>query len=96
MNLITMLAVVLPVLLSSAASAFRAYLDYKKSKVKERDYALDAAVSVAPQLCISDPDEFASLYLTIRFSQDHPEALAGKDSLSEAVRAYYRGGDSKV
>ena len=87
MNLLTALAVTIPSTLSLIASMIYAYIALKKSKEAPKDEVWETALRLmcSKDDCYSSADEFANLYLQLKFFKEHPEKLKGFSSIEQAI-----------
>ena len=86
-NLAIILAVV-PSVLSCALSIFYAYLQYKKSKEPPKDEVWETATKI---ICANGgnvySDDFAELYLELKFFKENPEFVQQHKTIRNAMNA---------
>lgn len=89
MNLLTALAVIIPSTLSLITSMIYAYIALKKSKEAPKDEVWETALRImcSKDDCYSSADEFANLYLQLKFFKEHPEKLNGFSSIEQAINS---------
>lgn len=89
MNLLTAIAVTVPSTLSLVTSMIYAYIALKKSKEAPKDEVWEAALRLmcSKDDCYSSADEFANLYLQLKFFKEYPEKLNGFSSIEQAINA---------
>lgn len=88
MDSLTIILAVVPSVLSCALSIFYAYLQYKKSKEPPRDEVWETATKI---ICANggnvDSDDFAELYLELKFFKEHPELVQQHNTIRNAMRS---------
>lgn len=88
MDSLTIILAVVPSVLSCALSIFYAYLQYKKSKEPPRDEVWKTATKI---ICANggnvDSDDFAELYLELKFFKEHPELVQQHNTIRNAMRS---------
>lgn len=86
-KLILALAVV-PSILSCGISVFYAYLAYKKTKEKPKDEVWETATKIlCAQGGIPGSDDFAELYLELKFFKENPELCQQHRTIRKAMEA---------
>lgn len=85
--LLTVIAVVTAIT-SSISTIVHTVITYKKSKEPPKDEVWETAERmISSKLNEMDADEFARLYLLLKFFKEHPEDLKGFDSIEDAMNA---------
>lgn len=89
MDLFTALAIIVPGALSLTSSIIYAYIALKKAKESPKDEVWETALKLicSTDDCYSAADDFASLYLQLKFFKEHPEKLEGFTSIEHAMEA---------
>ena len=84
---IVLLAVV-PSVLSCGLSVFYAYLAYKKTKEEPKDEVWETATRMlCAQSGAPDSDDFAELYLELKFLKENPELCHQHRFIRKAMEA---------
>lgn len=88
MDTLTIILAVVPSVLSCALSVFYAYLQYKKSKEPVKDEVWETATKI---ICSNGgsvySDDFAELYLELKFFKEHPELVQQHNTIRNAMKA---------
>lgn len=89
MDLFTALAVTIPSTLSLVTSLIYAVIVIKKAKEPPRDEVWETALRLmcSKDDCYSSADDFASLYLQLKFFKDQPEKMKGFTTIEQAMEA---------
>lgn len=88
MDTLTLLLALIPSFLSCAISVFYAYLEYKKSKEPPKDEVWETATKI---ICANGgnvySDDFAELYLELKFFKENPEYVQQHNTIRNAMNA---------
>ena len=85
---VTMLFAVVSLAVSTICSGIAAYLQLKKSNEPPKDEVWETATRmICARGGASYAEEFADLYLELKFLKEHPEALEGHLTIREAMNA---------
>lgn len=88
MGILETIIIVLPSVLSVCVSGVYAYIALKKLKEPPKDEVwANTERMISSKLNEMDADEFARLYLLLKFFKEHPEDLKGFDSIEDAMNA---------
>ena len=86
MNILLLLVAAVPGILSTVVSGIYAYVALKKAKEPPRDVAWETATAIIGQTdYCSNADDFAQLYLELKFLHDYPDELDGAPSIQAAI-----------
>lgn len=88
MDSLTFLLALIPSVLSFAISVFYAYMEYKKSKEPPKDEVWETATKI---ICSNDDDaysdDFAELYLELKFFKENTEFVCQHSTIKQAMDA---------
>lgn len=88
MDKLLLILAVVPSILSCGISVFYAYLAYKKTKEEPKDEVWETATKI---LCSQGnapcSDEFAELYLELKFFKENPELCQEHKFIRKAMEA---------
>ena len=96
MDTLTFLLALIPSALSCAISVFYAYIEYKKTKEPPKDEVWETATNIICSNCGNvDSDDFAELYLELKFFKDNPDLVMQHNSIRQAMKAKKIESESK-
>lgn len=88
MDAFILLLALIPSFLSCAISVFYAYIEYKKSKEPPKDEIWETATNI---ICSNGgdacSDDFAELYLELKFFKDNPDLVQQHNTIRQAMKA---------
>lgn len=89
MDLLTALAITIPSTLSLIVSLIYAYIALKKASEPPKDEVWETALRLmcSKDDCYSSADDFANLYLQLKFFKEQPEKLKGFNTIEQAISA---------
>lgn len=86
MNIFLVLAVAVPGVLSTVVSGIYAYVALKKAKEPPKDPAWETATAIiCRDLQVANADDFARLYLQLKFLHDYPDEVDGAETIADAI-----------
>ena len=92
MDLLSTIAVVIPCVLSLCVSLIHAYIDLKKAKEPPKDEIWETAAKLvsASQTGGGAADDFAEIYMELKFFKDNGYSLNGEHSIHAAMQSKQR------
>lgn len=87
MDILQTIVVLVPSVLSLCVSGIYAYIALKKAKEPPKDEAWETATRLLSGKSGANADDFAELYLQLKFVKDFPEAMDGHLMVQEAMDA---------